>query len=218
MQIWQLVVQFLQWCKRHRAENTVRHYESRLKPFVDRFGHREFIALTPMEVEAYLHDASHFSDGRPKSPDTQQANTIALERLQKWALAFKLIEQPVFSNLEKPSGRNREKIPSPEQFDAIDQASSPEFQRIFRALRLCGARPGELASAQIEDIQHSEDHPDVRLIVLRNHKTARKTNKPRRIAIGKQLGEIINQAIGDRTSGPIFLSPKGHPWTTQRLS
>ena len=77
---------------------------------------------------------------------------------------------------------------------------------------------GELASAQIEDIQHSEDHPDVRLIVLRNHKTARKTNKPRRIAIGKQLGEIINQAIGDRTSGPIFLSPKGHPWTTQRLS
>jgi hypothetical protein len=35
-------------------------------------------------------------------------------------------------------------------------------------------------------------------IVLREHKTARKTGKPRRIPIGRKLGELVAQAIGQR--------------------
>src|SRR5262249_35748251 len=42
--------------------------------------------------------------------------------------------------------------------------------------------------------------------------------KPRRIPIGRKLGELIRQAIGDRQSGPIFLSPAGKGWSVQNLS
>src|SRR5262245_44759159 len=55
-------------------------------------------------------------------------------------------------------------------------------------------------------------------VVLKDHKTARKTGKRRRIPIGRKFGELLAQAIGDRKSGPIFLSPAGRGWSVQNLS
>ena len=55
------------------------------------------------------------------------------------------------------------------------------------------------------------------MIVLREHKTARKTGKPRRIPIGQKLGELLDQAIGKRSEGPVFLSPAGRGWSVQNL-
>ena len=53
---------------------------------------------------------------------------------------------------------------------------------------------------------------------LKEHKTARKTGKPRRIPIGRKLGELLDQAIGNRTDGPVFLSPIGTGWRVGNLS
>jgi integrase len=49
-------------------------------------------------------------------------------------------------------------------------------------------------------------------------KTVRKTGKPRRIPIGRKFGELLDQAIGNRTEGPVFLSPKGKQWKVGNLS
>jgi integrase len=80
-------------------------------------------------------------------------------------------------------------------------------------LRQCGARPGELCRATIADIDRAAS-----AIVLKEHKTARKTGKPRRIPIGRKLRELLDQAIGKRTEGPIFRSPAGKKWSVQNLS
>ena len=40
----------------------------------------------------------------------------------------------------------------------------------------------------------------------------------RRIPIGRRLGELLDQAIGDRTEGPVFLSPSGRVWKVGNLS
>jgi integrase len=55
-------------------------------------------------------------------------------------------------------------------------------------------------------------------IVLREHKTVRKTGKRRRIRIGRKPGELLAQAIRERQTGPIFLSPAGTAWTVPNLS
>ncbi|MGE5193605.1 MAG: tyrosine-type recombinase/integrase, partial [Deltaproteobacteria bacterium] len=47
---------------------------------------------------------------------------------------------------------------------------------------------------------------------------ARKTGQPRRIPIGRKLGSLLDQAVGSRTEGPIFLSPAGKAWTVPNLS
>jgi integrase len=56
------------------------------------------------------------------------------------------------------------------------------------------------------------------VITLTEHKTARKTGKPRRIPIGRKLGELLDQAVEDRTAGPVFLSPAGAAWRVENLS
>jgi hypothetical protein len=40
----------------------------------------------------------------------------------------------------------------------------------------------------------------------------------RRIPIGRKLKELLDQAIGTRTGGPVFLSPAGKAWTVPNLS
>ena len=44
------------------------------------------------------------------------------------------------------------------------------------------------------------------------------TGKPRRIPIGRKLGDLLAQAIGERQTGPVFLSPDGKGWSVQNLS
>jgi integrase len=56
------------------------------------------------------------------------------------------------------------------------------------------------------------------VITLKQHKTARKTGTPRRIPIGRKLGELLAQAIGERQAGPIFLSLAGKAWSVPNLS
>ena len=72
---------------------------------------------------------------------------------------------------------------------------------------------GPVNRATIADIDRTAN-----AIILREHKTARKTGKPRRIPIGRKLGELVAQAIGQREAGPIFLSPAGKAWTVPNLS
>jgi len=76
-----------------------------------------------------------------------------------------------------------------------------------------GAPPGGPCRATIADIDRTAN-----AIVLREHKTARKTGKPRRIPIGQKLGVLLDKAIGDRQAGPIFRSPAGKAWTVPNLS
>jgi len=40
----------------------------------------------------------------------------------------------------------------------------------------------------------------------------------RRIPVGRKLGELLDQAIGTRAEGPVFLSPSGRPWKVANLS
>jgi integrase len=115
--------------------------------------------------------------------------------------------------LEKPRLGRRDRVPTTAQTAAILERASPAFRVIYSALRQCGARPGELCRATIADIDRTAT-----VIILREHKPARKTGKPRRIRIGPKLGSLLDQAIGTRTEGPIFLSPARKPWKVGDLS
>jgi hypothetical protein len=55
-------------------------------------------------------------------------------------------------------------------------------------------------------------------IMLAEHKTARKTGKPRVIPIGKHFGQTLQKAIDHRQAGPAFRSPTGAAWTVCNLS
>src|SRR5262245_38412058 len=208
MRISQLTEAFLAYCSRHRQPSTVAFYRTRLSKFCQQFNSRELASLTPLEIDEHLAAA-----GTGMSDSTRHHDVVALQRLQKFALDNKLLDKLVFDKLEKPRVGQRDRLPTSDETAAILSRASPEFRLIYSALRQCGARPGELCRATIADIDRTAN-----AIVLRDHKTARTTGKPRRSPVGQKLGELIRQAIGDREAGPIFLAPGGKAWTVPNLS
>src|SRR6185436_9079463 len=120
------------------------------------------------EIDEHLAKA-----GAGMSDSTRHHDVVALERLQKFAIEHKLLDKPVFGNLEKPRVGRRDRIPAPEETAALLALASPEFRLIYSALRQCGARPGELCRATFADVDRAS-----RVITLKEHKTARKTGQP----------------------------------------
>ena len=208
MRIDELIERFLAFCSRHRAPATCGFYRTRLRMFRQTHGGRDFATLSPLDIDEFmaLADAG-------MSDSTKHHNAVALERLQKFALDHKLLDKPVFGKLEKPRVGQRDRVPTTAETEAILSLSSSAFRLIYSALRQCGARPGEFCRATIADIDRTTN-----ALVLREHKTARKTGKPRRIPIGQKLGALLTEDIGNRQAGPIFLSPAGKSWTVPNLS
>src|SRR5579863_9960063 len=153
-----------------------------------RLNDRDLAMLTPLEIDEHLAAA-----GAGLSDSTRHHDVVALERLQKFAIQNKLLDKPVFGNLEKPRVGRRDRVPTPAETDAILTQASPAFRLIYSALRQCGARPGELCRAIIADVDRAN-----RVITLKEHKTIRKTGQARRIPIGRKLGDLLDQAIGGR--------------------
>ena len=208
MHIGELFNTFLAWNTRHRSPATVDFYRMRLKRFCEAYNARELASLTPLEIDEHLAAA-----GAGMSDSTQHHNAVALERLQKFAIQHSLLDKPVFGILEKPRVGRRDRVPTPGETEALLVKASPAFRLIYSALRQCGARPGELCRVTIADVDRTN-----RMITLKEHKTAHRTGQPRRIPIGRKLGVLLDQAIGDRTEGPVFLCQSGRAWRVENLS
>ncbi len=208
MLIGDLIDTFHLWNSRHRAPGTLAFYLTRLRRFCRKYNARDLATLTSLEVDEHLAEV-----GTGMSDSTRHHNALALERLQKFAIEHKLLDKPVFGKLEKPRVGQRDRVPTAAETEAILARGSPAFRLIYSALRQCGARPNELCRATIADVDRVNH-----VITLKEHKTVRKTGKPRRIPIGRKLGELLDQAIGTRTEGPVFLAPKGKGWRVSNLS
>ena len=204
MTVREIVDRFLRWCTPRRAASTVRQYRSRLKKLVGVFGDRDFDDLRPLDLQEFLDDIN-----LGMAPDTQRANIIVLERLQTWAVEFQLLDVPVLTGIEKPRGRRRERIPTADEIAQIMNTADQPFRLIFSALRYSGARPNELCRSRNSDID-----AETNCIVLKDHKTAAKTGRPRIIPIGSKLQTIIDESLAERTEGPSFserMARRGRP-------
>lgn len=210
---------YLQDVSKSCSQSTVVHYRKRLASLYRVFGDMWVFELTGQLVKDHLEKESKWSTGtragQLKAPDTIRSTVVAWEQFQKWLIDQDLIANPITrKKLVKPSGRKRELIPTKQETKTIVERMTPACQQIYLALRLCGARPGELCAAQISDWDRTAGE-----IVRLEHKTAKKTGKPRRIPVGHpSLIKILSDAVGDRTTGHIFYRPNGKPWTPADIS
>lgn len=203
-----LIDLYLRWCEQHRSPKTVSFYRARLKLLGARHGDREFSSLTSLDVFELLTAA-----GVGMSDSTRRHNAVALESLQSFALTQHILDKRIFERLEKPRVGQRTRIMTATEVAQLLERASPQFLRIYSALRQCGARPGELCGLTIADWNR-----EAQVIVIAQHKTARKTGKPRRIPVGAKLQAILLESIGERTEGPLFVNPSGKAWTPENLT
>ena len=217
-----LVALFLAWNERHRAPATVRFYKQRLQLFREKFSGRRFVpwhttdapdGIRPLDIDAYLHDA-----GEGQSDSTRRHNAVALESLQSFALReAKALAAPLFAPSRSPAWASGNGSRRPRSWSSCGRAPRA-FLLIFDALCQTGCRPGELCRLTVADVAGEGDKCFKRVIELAEHKTARKTGKPRRIPIGEKFAELLRQAIGRRTFGPVFRNARGRAWTPDGLS
>jgi integrase len=101
-----------------------------------------------------------------------------VKRVFNWALDAELIDKNPFARV-RHRGRGRRGRPmSQEDFQTIMRASSPSFRRFLVFLKFTGCRPGEAGMMKWSDVRFDQG-----CVVLENHKTAKKTERPRRIPI-----------------------------------
>ncbi|QDV50867.1 tyrosine-type recombinase/integrase [Gimesia fumaroli] len=213
--VQEFVTAYLKHVKAGMSPSTLKTYTKNLKPFLERFHNRCFSDLEPFEIEEYFDQVKLKQDGSEKAPDTIRLLMTAFENLQKWGIENKQLQERVAPRMKKPKGRRRERLPNERERELLLRAASPAFRLVYKALRQSGCRPNEMARAMIADLVTFDDS---RMVVLSDHKTAKKTGEARRIPVGEKLGALIDASIGDRTEGPLFLSPRGSPWTAATLS
>lgn len=220
----ELTAKFLQHIWEHvkaerKAENTHRFYAGRLVALDKLLGAKKVRRLKKRDMLNYLDYANNWQTGemkgQPKAPDTIRGNGATLQQMQKTALKKGWIKKPLIDeeDIPMPAGRKRTRLPTAEEIAKVRSISSDAFVVVYDALRLSGARPNELARATVDEWDQVTG-----VILLREHKTARKTGEPREIAVGEKLAELFNKSLDGRTEGPLFLTPTGLQWTTQSLS
>lgn len=227
MTLENLIAKFLQSCRRKDASaNTLRNYRSRLQQLQEELGRdRVYASIDREELLDYLYRVNHWPADHParanqeKSASTQRLNIIVLQLLQRYAADFHDLP-PILKkqDLEKPAVGTRERIATAEEVQQILDLARPDWKRLYQALRLTGARPGELVSALIERIDPPGPPYVGAVMLIDKHKTARKTGKPRKIPIGNHVAPIITESIGDRQQGWIFLDDQERQWNVPRAS
>lgn len=205
---------FLQHHRQQRsAANTVVFYRTQLNTLGKAgLAKRSIESITPAEILGALAEAN-----ADKSPTTQRSRAIALDQLQKYAVELGLMPKLWCPKLPKPTPRQRDRIPTESETKALLSHATAPFRLIYECLRQSGARPNELCRAQIADFVVDPGQL-TGVIVLAEHKTARKSGKPRQIPVGRKLGKLLRLAIGRRTAGPIFRTRRGKAWTVKNLS
>lgn len=213
-----LITAFLRVVADTKSAATLRQYTKQLRPFIARFGDREFASLRPVDLDEYFAAVSRFPAGHKragelKSPDTRRAYMVAFQLLQEYATSREIVDKPIVKQLKKPKGRLRQRIPNPEEVPRLVAALPQAAALIYRALLQCGARPNELVRATVADWDRAKQR-----IVLTQHKTAEKTGEARTIQVGARLRAILLEALGERTAGPLFVRECGRPWRVDALS
>jgi integrase len=197
-----------------RKPATIETYTKRSQWIRQHFGVREWSQITEPELRRAIDAASRRESGAKLAPDTIRLVIIAWDQFQRWAIDTGRLEAPINRRpLRKPQGTLRQRLPPKEELQRIIRAANPAFRMIYRTLLLTGARPDELCRATIADYD-----PLRQMIRLADHKTVGKTKRPRLIPVSAHCRVVIRQAIGDRRTGPIFLSRRGKPWSRARLS
>ncbi len=150
--------------------------------FVAAFGERFVTDVTPLEIKRWI-----FSQKSWRSPHTRQRASGGIQRIFNWAFQQRLVRENHVRGVKlgesnKPRGRDMQ----PAEFQAILRHSNAGFRRFMVALKFTGARPGELAKLRWSHIDWNKS-----VAVLHEHKTARKTGRPRLLILVPQVMKLL---------------------------
>lgn len=177
-------------------------YKSTLTRFAAQFGPRHAMGMRPHEVE-------RFATRDDWSASTQNTFLSAIVTAFRWAVRSGMLTANPLEGLRKPpcGSRGASSALSQEQFEKLQAAAPQAFRSFLLGLWLTGCRPGELASLSAGDVDFRTG-----IAVLTEHKTARKTGKPRFIYLSPDALKLFKAVAAEHPEGPLFRNSWDNAW------
>jgi integrase len=180
--VGELMALHLTQAKRDVAANTFSMKEYHLGLFTQAFGSMLITELKPFHLQNWLATQTQF-----KSEWTIRCAIANVKRAFNWALEMELIDRnPVGRYRSRGRLITKRRPMADEDFQTLMRFSAPTYRRFLTFLRFSGCRPGEASSMRWNDIRFEE-----RCVVLKEHKTAAKTGKPRVIPLVPTLVKML---------------------------
>jgi integrase len=147
---------------------TSRWYRDMLTPFRDMWGKLRIARLRKKHIRQWLTARGYNSTSMNKALG-------AAKRAFNWAVEEEHIPKNPIAHVKKPKALTRDRTLSPEERQLIlSSIKDAAFRRFVNAMTLTGCRPGEVARVTAADVDLAAE-----VWILKKHKTAKKTGKPR---------------------------------------
>jgi integrase len=179
--VGEIVAAYLTDVRSELAANSYKIRASDLKRFAQAFGSLHVAALPPLAVKEWI-----FAQECWRSPWTRDNVSWTIQRCFNWAVDMRLLRENPIRRLRLRESKEPGRAMKPAELQALMRASDPCFRRFLIALKLTGARPSELARLRWSDIRWGQG-----IAVLQEHKTRKKTGKPRVLVFCPQMLKLL---------------------------
>lgn len=203
-----LLGKFLGWVKKHKSPATYEQRRYYLRSFVR---HKGVKRLPPHRVSVEL--VEDWLDAHPKWKASRRHAVMSVLRAFNWAVKRgKLAKNPV-AGIEVPAPSRVLTYLTPEQRKAVfDATKDRAFKNVLTAMQETGCRPGEVS---VVEAKHA--NLDAGVWVLPEHKTGKKTGKPRVVYLTPAMIELTKELAEKNPSGPLFLNFRRRPWNRNAI-
>ncbi len=198
-----LVEPFLDFSKKRFAPGTYRNYRFYSQRFAEACGQLEVSQLKP-------HHITRWIDSEPWNQTSEGNARRIARRVMTWAKEEGLIHQNPLEDMPSVSGNARQRALTDTEYRALLATSHGCFRILIWALRNSGARPSELYRLKWTQVRKDR-------LILSQHKTAKKTKKPRTIHMTPPLQRLIKHLRTRSESDYVFVNAKGRPWTSNSV-
>jgi integrase len=189
---------FLEHSKTNHANDTYVNYKHFLQSFCDSYGTMLAADIKPFHVSRWL-------DAHPKWNGGRRHGIIAVRSAFSWADKEGVLSPTPLRKLKAERANRRTRILTPAEVGEITGAIRDEaFRQFMKAMLQTGCRPSEVARVTAKNVDL-----DAGIWRLDQHKTAKKTHKPRIIYLTQEMVDLSKQLMEKHPEGPLFQCPRG---------
>jgi integrase len=193
---------FLDYSQAHHSAGAYESYRRFLQSFCDAYGTLSAGDIKPFHVTRWLDSHKTWQGARRHA-------VISIKRAFSWGEQQGLIPGSPIRSLKVPRVRRRERVLTPDERTLIlSEAKDKAFKNFLTALLGTGCRPSEVAG-----VTAAEVNLELGVWVLTQHKTARKTGKPRIIYLSPEMLALTKQQMTEHPTGPLFPNRLGKQFT-----
>lgn len=199
---------FGNYSEAEHSPTTSNWYALYLVSFTDHVG----LALRVRDLKP-LHITKWVQSQQQWGPSSQRAAITTIKTAMSWALAQGMITNNPIAKVKAPGQQRRTAAIEHELHGSIAGKAKGRFRSFLIALWHTGCRPGEVAKVTAANVS-----PDGGAWVLQEHKTRKKTGKPRIVYLTPCMVLVTRLLVAANPTGPLFRNDRGQPWKRQAIA